>query len=312
MKIMLRMKHGLGDNVQLQIVVAHLQHYYPDAEITVETNYPEIFREMCRTEPLSVNFNHTKWKYDQAHYIHFARPDKCYVGHPSTKAARCLIEEFGLKPIDELFYYGLEPNEEERRLVDEWQAKVGLTGKKLVAVHYQGVSSPERKDLEHNDAGFICDGILESGFVPVVIDYDEKSPLPDGEKIFRFNMPPNVMTLAALLERCECFFAIDSGPLHIAAALSVPTVALWLDFWPGHNIDPAPNVCHWFEASSLESIEGEWREVDGGWTNDNWEYFVEHYQYNECNNVFCDLMTLFKNWREDAAKEKTSGAFEDS
>lgn len=48
-----------------------------------------------------------------------------------------------------------------------------------------------------------------------------------------------IRVMAALLERCQLFVGNDSGPMHIAAALGVPTVAL---FGPG---DPERTAPRW-------------------------------------------------------------------
>ena len=39
--------------------------------------------------------------------------------------------------------------------------------------------------------------------------------------------PPSIRELAALLSRCNLFVCNDSGPMHLAAALAVPTVAIF-------------------------------------------------------------------------------------
>jgi ADP-heptose:LPS heptosyltransferase len=48
---------------------------------------------------------------------------------------------------------------------------------------------------------------------------------------FAGNLP--IRQLAALIERCNLFLTNDTGPMHIAAALRTPTVAL---FGPGNHI----------------------------------------------------------------------------
>jgi lipopolysaccharide heptosyltransferase I len=65
--------------------------------------------------------------------------------------------------------------------------------------------------------------------------------------------PPGIGTLAALLRRCSLVIAGDTGPLHLAAALGRPTVALYGPSDPlragpagsGHQILKHPCPCGW-------------------------------------------------------------------
>ena len=59
------------------------------------------------------------------------------------------------------------------------------------------------------------------------------------------------MQLGALLERCEVCLTCDSGPMHIAAAVGTPTIALFgptdpvrhKPYGTGHTIVEKPVVC---------------------------------------------------------------------
>ena len=58
----------------------------------------------------------------------------------------------------------------------------------------------------------------------------------------RVLVPPgdlSIKTVGALLERCRLFVGSDSGPMHVAAALGVPTVAI---FGPGSPARTAPRA----------------------------------------------------------------------
>jgi lipopolysaccharide heptosyltransferase I len=65
--------------------------------------------------------------------------------------------------------------------------------------------------------------------------------------------PPGIGTLAALVRRCSLVIAGDTGPLHLAAALGRPTVALYGPSDPlhagpagvGHQVLKHPCPCGW-------------------------------------------------------------------
>ena len=49
----------------------------------------------------------------------------------------------------------------------------------------------------------------------------------------------SLMELAALIQRCQVFIVSDTAPLHIAAALGVPTVALFGSTDPARHAPPS-------------------------------------------------------------------------
>jgi len=52
----------------------------------------------------------------------------------------------------------------------------------------------------------------------------------------------SLMELAALIGRCRCFVVADTAPLHIAAALGVPTVALFGSTDPARHAPPSSTL----------------------------------------------------------------------
>jgi lipopolysaccharide heptosyltransferase II len=62
------------------------------------------------------------------------------------------------------------------------------------------------------------------------------APIPAARRL----LPPaelSIKTVGALLERCDLFVGNDSGPMHVAAALGIPTVGI---FGPGSPARTAP------------------------------------------------------------------------
>ena len=75
--------------------------------------------------------------------------------------------------------------------------------------------------------------------------------LPASLPIINFIGETSILQLGALLERCDVCLTCDSGPMHIAAAVSTPTVALFGPTAPvrhkpygtGHTVIEKPVVC---------------------------------------------------------------------
>jgi ADP-heptose:LPS heptosyltransferase len=123
----------------------------------------------------------------------------------------------------------------------------------VVLIHYQGNTSAEYKNLRHELVREVCSGLLDSGAVPVILDWDRRSPLPDEKRIFnpRAGMglwhgygTGDAEVLAALIEMSRLMIGVDSGPLHVAAATSTPSIGVWTRHHPLHYIAPADNVTH--------------------------------------------------------------------
>jgi ADP-heptose:LPS heptosyltransferase len=260
--------HGLGDLVGLTIVLKHLKKYRPDWLVTVEAkpDYLSILRGLCHeARPLPPNYVHTKSHYDEHYYLQFPAPEATYPGLPSTKATKCLLEVFGLDPEEKLCRYTIHPSPEAQDM-----ARGFVTGRKLALIHYQGVSSPMRKNLTHEQAELVVEGAKRKGFTPVLLDFDHNSPL-EIERV-----PASLKdagTVTALIQEASYFFGIDSGPAHLAAATETPGIVFWHGWWIGHNIEPSDNLEHWYCAESMQAMRGDRKR--------HLAYFHEHYRTRE-------------------------------
>lgn len=63
----------------------------------------------------------------------------------------------------------------------------------------------------------------------------ERVKIPEGGKLWILSGDLNLRELAAAIDGCKLFIGVDSAPMHIAAALDKPQIALfgpsWLDRW---------------------------------------------------------------------------------
>src|SRR5262249_3347224 len=122
-----------------------------------------------------------------------------------------------------------------------------------VLIHYQGNTSGERKDLPHDLVRSVCEVVLRAGATPVILDWDNRSPLVNHESIHNPGANDELWggtgtgdaeALAALIDQSALMIGVDSGPLHVAGATSTPTLAIWTQHHPVHYFDLAGNVTH--------------------------------------------------------------------
>ncbi len=259
-RVLLEFRHGLGDAVQFTALLRHLRHYHPDWEmdVAVERGKETAYRGLCRRvvlldeEPLDVA------AYDRVERLgwHECRvPDGRW---PNTKVTRCLQEVFQLTPLPDLCRYTIAVSDEAREAAREYLAAIAGAPRsdgryRAVLLHYQGNTSGDRKDLPHDVVRRTCEIIREHGHVPVILDWDQRSPLPDQQTIFcpaaghplwKGLGTGDAERLAALIDVAALMIGIDSGPLHVAGATSTPTIGVWTEHHPLNFFDLAGNVVH--------------------------------------------------------------------
>ncbi len=261
-RVLIEFPHGLGDAVQLSIVLRHLAAARPDWSIDVhcrrgkETALAHLVRTVyCDDDPRPPHA-----AYDAVHDLGWWEGERLYgPGVAASKAVRCLADDFGLPVQPQLCRYSIEPTAQAIGKARDWLARhcgaPGPTGRyPAFVLHYEGNTACERKNLTHETARLLCDWALAAGLAPVVLDWDSRSPLPDDRRIFCPRPGPGDIwgefgsgdagVLAALIEASTLFCGVDSGPLHVAAATSTPAVAVWTGHNPLQFFDPAPNVLH--------------------------------------------------------------------
>jgi hypothetical protein len=123
----------------------------------------------------------------------------------------------------------------------------------VVILHYQGWSNRHKKDLTDWQAEEMCDMVFRAGRIPVIVDLNRFSPLPDGKRIFSPAVHDplwggtghgDAEVLAALIAQAEAFVGVDSGPAHVASATDTPALVCWRMHHPLQYHDPAANTVH--------------------------------------------------------------------
>lgn len=260
-RVLIKFRHGLGDAVQLTSVLLHLRSERPGwlIDVAAQTGKHTCYRGLCERsydmdrEPVPPD--HT---YDAVFDLEWKENTLNYADTISTKVTRCLAEVFGIESKRELLRYEIQTTPEEDWRAVAWLESIGCTriddGRfNGVLVHYQGNTSKEKKDLDDQAAGEIVHSVAGSGYIPIILDWDNRSSLPDGHRCFSPSahnpLWPDRQTgdaamLAALIERCSALIGVDSGPLHVACATSTPVIGVWTGHSPRRYIEPCGNAIH--------------------------------------------------------------------
>jgi hypothetical protein len=299
--VLIKFRHGLGDAVQLSTVLRHLSRLQPTWEVDVAAliGKHSAFRELCRNIVIFDRQHCDEASYERVIDLDWPECPTCYADSPSTKAERCLREQFGIIPQSDLWGYQIHPSDEDWELARRYfERDVRVTASSegrypIALIHYEGNTSAAEKNLPLLVVSVLCEQVIRCGAVPVILDWDRRSPLPDGKRIF--NPHPDLElwrgygtgdagVLAALISRAALFIGVDSGPLHVAAATETPSLAVWTGHHPVHYICPSKNIVHLVPDDHVRLLRGD-RDAGG-------EFFQRHYRFETYDDIGPSLARL--------------------
>ncbi|MBI3861707.1 MAG: FkbM family methyltransferase [Planctomycetia bacterium] len=292
MNVLITFRHGLGDASQLSIILKHLQKYRPNWRVDVAAlvGKHSVFHGMCRKVYILEKESPPCCEYQQRFNVEWHECQTAYADSPSTKAERCLREEFGIAPDPELCTYTQQVRDETRALARAYLEKI-CAGKSdlqnpksesrfpVVLIHYEGNTSTEYKNIPSPVIARLCEDIIEDGYVPVILDWDYRNAIADGVRIhcpdqrhelWHGTGTGDAESIAALIELSSLLVGVDSGPLHIAGATSTPTLAVWTRHHPIHYFSLSENVLHLVPHDHAELIRGDRATGE--------TYFARHYR----------------------------------
>ncbi len=253
--------HGLGDAVQVTCLLQHLRKHRPDWLITVRARHGthSALHGLCfqvlsnkDSEPREVDF-------DKVFRLPWYENHNGYRDCPNTKVTNCLREIFHIEPEPALLRYSVQVRPAIRELMRGYLASCGCTpgadGKyNAVVIHYEGNTSSDRKNLDHGLIRNLCSRFIDLGFVPVILDWDHRSPVPDQRRIFcpvpgdgdiwEASGTGDAERITGLIAESSLMLGIDSGPQKCAGATDTPTLAVWTRQDPMRFYDLCPNVLH--------------------------------------------------------------------
>ncbi len=298
MQVLLKFMHGLGDAVQFTIVLQHLAKYRPDWVIDVYSLYGKhsAFSGLCRNAFFDQGPRPNEADYGAVYDIAWAECRTEFKETPATKVALCLQDVFGIKPDPTLFFYSVVTTPAATATAAKYLREItnvdAQNGRWPVALlHYEGNTSHDSKNVTHDVINQTCNAIIDCGITPVILDWDKRSPIPDNVKVFcpgaGHELWGNQGTgdagiLAALIEQAELMVGIDSGPMHVAAATTTPTIAVWVKHHPIHYCDLSKNVTH-LVPSDHHTLAAHTAGV---------EFFNKNYKYQPYRELKNDLPAL--------------------
>jgi hypothetical protein len=287
--ILLKFPHGLGDCTQFGVVLKHLRRHRPDWNVDVlcgrgkHTALVGLCRRVYHDQEEAPGGPYDQ-KIDIGWYENYSR----YPDRPNTKITNCLREVFGLDYDADLGRYRVDVTDAARHRVEKYLYAHNIralpSGKyPIVLIHYEGNTSTWKKNLSHWQVEPLVKLIQECGRVPIILDWDRRSPLPDQKTILCPGVSlddiwggfgsGDAATIAAFISLSEAFVGIDSGPGKVASSTSTPTLICWRGHHPIQFHDPAENTLHLVpeEHYRLPPIGEDGREMIA--------YFHEHYQF---------------------------------
>ncbi|HEY0983387.1 glycosyltransferase family 9 protein, partial [Schlesneria sp.] len=307
--ILITFRHGLGDAVQFTAVLRHLQYHHPEWNVDVLTlvGKHSAFEGLCRRvcvidrDPIPTEGYHQRFDLTW---------DECRTEDascPNTKVLQCIRDAFQLSPIPDLFRYQIRISDTARIRAHQYLESIcgppGDDGRyRAVLIHYEGNTSGEFKNLPTELIQELCADVIRLGYVPVILDWDRRSPLPDQQTIFCPDAAHvlwdgqgtgDAEQLAALINSAKLMIGIDSGPLHVAGATETPSIGVWTRHHPVHFFDLADNLLHLVPVNHSDLVQ----------SSSALNYFDRVYPYETYQNLNVSLLPLVEHRLTGAAVE---------
>lgn len=224
--ISLHQGYGLGDAVQMSAVLRHVAAAHPDWRISfqAEEGRHQVGRGIVADTFTSVPIT-SSVRYDFEIPIILYNNWVPFTDRPSTHVPKCLRDTFNLPWKPEFGRYVVNVSGDAY-----YRASIYLLGLRppVVAIHHQGKTAKDKKDLTDTQLANICKVIKRLGRTPLVLG----------------NMSGSAEKVCAVISQCEAFVGIDSGPAKCASATNTPSLVVWTGHHPAQFHDPAPNTTH--------------------------------------------------------------------
>jgi len=289
-KILIRFNHGLGDSVQLSIVLKHIKRYFPKLVVDVISRIGkwEIYRNLADGVYCQDRHVIDESQYDGVYNLGWVENGGTFRNCPTTKVYECVTSQFNLEPF--ITDYQIHSSFEDSQLAFKYLES--LPTKEYAVIHYQGNTSSDAKNLQHSTIRKVCNLLSHVNVTPVILDWDSRSPLPNGRTIFCPNSEDKMWrgsgtgdggVLFSLISHAKLFIGIDSGPLHVAMATKIPILAVWTRHHPIHFADISGDTLHLIPHNHRDYIRAD--------VPRNLEYFHENYRSIEYADIAVVLQT---------------------
>lgn len=238
--------YGMGDAVQMSAVLRHLRKYRPEWRIDFQAQAGR----WCIGRGIVENVFSYEDRYPTPYYdgeTQIILYDKYWAwgDRPETRVSSCLRDRFGLAWDESCGRYQVQVTE-----IADHNASI-ITPRRAVALHYQGDSAADRKNLAHATASEICDAIMDASRYPLLLDWRDNCPIANRSRVYSVGKWKEASLWGgdaemncAVIRRCDAFIGIDSGPSKCASATTTPSLVVWTKHHPALFHDPAPNTTH--------------------------------------------------------------------
>lgn len=301
-RILIKFFHGLGDVVQFTIVLRHLRVYRPDWSVEVVTTQGKhtALAGLCdRVYIAGQESPRPESEYFHVFAVGWYENYNRYKDRPNSKVTNSLQEEFAIDYDPALASYVVNYSVDDYKTARLWlqhlcgAKPVSDSNGRLNAIvfHYQGNTSPDRKNLDHELIRTACQRALRFGYVPVILDWDNRSPVPDNHTIFCPRVGPGdvwgnfgsgcAAMIAALIDNSSLFVGIDSGPGKVASSTTTPNISVWTKHHPIQFHDPSATTLH---------LVPDHVQISPSDDPDILKYFEEHYNYKRYKHLATDLL----------------------
>jgi hypothetical protein len=214
--VLIRFMHGLGDAVQFTAVLQHIRQHRPDWEVDVYSlrGKHSAFHGLCRRSYHEQEGERPSRPYGARYDLGWFENYNGYTDRPNSKITNCLQEVFHIPYDANLGRYQVQVSAAAMERAGEYLGSIGcqrsavsdqplLIGNSVstngkqesgrynaIIFHYQGNTSQDKKNLTHEQVKALVDLCLEAGFVPVILDWDGRSPLFDNKRVFNPGVHP--------------------------------------------------------------------------------------------------------------------------
>lgn len=249
--------YGLGDAVMFSPVLRHLQKHRRNwiVDFLCDPGREATARGLCRN--VFTKDTNASLTYDREITIALYDTLCGWSDRPNTRVSSVLHEYFGMAWDKSCGSYWVDIHNNVFSEVERW-----IQNRQCVAIHYEGDSAKERKNLTHEQIRPIIEEIKKFGYTPIILDWRNSSPLVDGVTVFS----PGRLSVgeqwarsaehnAAIIEECHAFIGIDSGPGKCASATFTPSLICWTGNHPAMYHDPARNTKHLIPADHARLID---------------------------------------------------------
>lgn len=267
--------YGLGDSVQVSVILQHLVKHRPSwiIDYQAEEGKHQVGRGIINGRTFAHGQEPPNPKINYDAYVQITLYDKYvkYTDRPNTHIVSCLKDQLAINWDVSCGRYKVDISSQA-----DFSASM-VVPRKAVAIHYQGKSCSENKNLTHEQASRICDVIKRIGYIPLLIDWNDTSPVRHEPQTIStggydwslaWGSLPEMN--CAVISRCSAFIGIDSGPAKCASATNTPSLVVWTKHHPVKYHDPADNTTHLIPVNHSSLLPEHNREGVIDWFNKNY------------------------------------------